>query len=259
MQEYDLGELIDKPKGSEHTLPPTHERAGGVIEYNIALVLILREIMREYRATVLPSVKNGVISESTFIPLKSTAKSISETTALKAKKVFEAEHVSHTRRFWQGIKTKFKLDLSAFIKPTDNHALLKLYLEKNTSLITSMTNDMVKRVEQTVYSAKINKTSTTELSKILQKEFKIMKSRADLIAVDQLSKLNADFNRARQEQGGIKKYTWRGRLDSRERSLHVNLEGNVYKWGQKTGAEGGLPPSQPIRCRCWAQAVVVSS
>ena len=58
------------------------------------------------------------------------------------------------------------------------------------------------------------------------------------------------------KQAGIEKYTWRTSQDELVRPRHARLEGNVYRYGEPTGAEDGLPPGQPIQCRCVAQAIV---
>jgi SPP1 gp7 family putative phage head morphogenesis protein len=81
-------------------------------------------------------------------------------------------------------------------------------------------------------------------------------NRAKLIARDQTAKLNSDLNRFRQDQAGVDKYVWRTSQDERVRARHRGLEGKVYEWGEPTGAEDGLPPGQPIQCRCVAQGVV---
>jgi uncharacterized protein with gpF-like domain len=38
--------------------------------------------------------------------------------------------------------------------------------------------------------------------------------------------------------------------------LHRSLDGKVYEYGKPTGAEQGLPPGQPINCRCVARGIV---
>ena len=90
----------------------------------------------------------------------------------------------------------------------------------------------------------------------LKADFGIADKRAALIAQDQTAKLNSDLNRIRQEQAGVTSYEWRTSRDERVRERHRKLDGTVYKWGEPTGAEEGLPPGKPIRCRCVALGVV---
>ena len=90
----------------------------------------------------------------------------------------------------------------------------------------------------------------------LADRFDISVKRARLIAEDQTNKLNADLNRIRQEQADIDSYTWQHSGDERVRSRHRAINGREYKWGESTDAEAGLPPGQPVRCRCTARAVI---
>lgn len=79
-------------------------------------------------------------------------------------------------------------------------------------------------------------------------------SHADLIARDQVLKLSADMNEARQRAAGVEEYTWSGIMDERERPSHVALEGNRYAWGAPTPI--GYTPGKDYQCRCIAIAYV---
>ena len=108
------------------------------------------------------------------------------------------------------------------------------------------------RAYQKVMRGLIVSIKQADIEQILGKQA----ARADLIAQDQTIKLVADLNRYRQEQAGIKRYRWVSKQDDRVRPLHQRLNGKIYEWGKPTGAEHGLPPGQPIRCRCRAKAVL---
>ena len=51
-------------------------------------------------------------------------------------------------------------------------------------------------------------------------------------------------------------YTWMTSRDERVRPRHKELDGKEYEYGKPTGAEDGLPPGQPIMCRCVARGIV---
>lgn len=236
------------------------ERTRSIIAYRIILTALLREINREVRRSVIPAYKADLQysadAASWFTSLKAVATSAVSTAVSKAKDLFSGESTSHLKRFNASIRTATGIDIAALIDPVSSSDLMQTVVEQNTSLITSLSDDAVKRVEQAVYRAKLQKQSAAELSKEIQKQLNIVKSRADLIAVDQIASINADLNEARQKAIGINSYAWSGKLDARERKLHRGLEGKIYKWGESTGAEGGLPPGKPIRCRCVARAVI---
>lgn len=82
--------------------------------------------------------------------------------------------------------------------------------------------------------------------------FDVARSRAKLIARDQVSKLNGNLTRLRQQGLGLDRYIWRTSRDERVREEHAEREGQVYSWGDPP--EDGHP-GEPIQCRCTAEAV----
>ena len=92
--------------------------------------------------------------------------------------------------------------------------------------------------------------SKTELNRVSR--FRLAKTRANLIARDQISKLNGQLNRLRQQDVGIKKYIWRTVGDGRVRPDHAARSGIVFKWSQPP-FDGH--PGEPINCRCNAEPV----
>lgn len=56
------------------------------------------------------------------------------------------------------------------------------------------------------------------------------------------------------EQAGVKKWVWRSQGDTRVRPKHRELEGKVFKVGERHPTEGR--PGDPRGCRCWAEPLV---
>lgn len=133
---------------------------------------------------------------------------------------------------------------------------LRIAATRNAGLIKGLSADAVKRVQETVTTALINGTPVRQLQGQLTEQLRISDRRAQLIAQDQMAKLNSDLNRIRHEQAGISEYIWTTAHDERVRPLHRSLDGKKYRYGESTGAEGGAAPGQPVRCRCVAVAVV---
>lgn len=129
-------------------------------------------------------------------------------------------------------------------------------IERNASLITNYTDDTRQKIVQAVINASVNKKSMGELKADIERILGGQAARADLIAQDQTIKLVADLNRYRQEQAGIKRYRWVSKQDDGATTTQAVKRGKIYEWGKPTGAEHGLPPGQPIRCRCRAKAVI---
>ncbi len=81
---------------------------------------------------------------------------------------------------------------------------------------------------------------------------------AALIARDQVSKLNGQLTKARQQAAGIKRFKWRTQGDSRVRPQHREF-GRAPSFSWDAGAPGGIFPGQPVNCRCWPQAVLTTA
>lgn len=170
--------------------------------------------------------------------------------------LLERESESFMSRFAKSIKRGTSIDLAKILGKAAPQSIMESYIAQNASLIKSLGDEQVGRLKQIIYRAKLNNSPQWQIASEIQKSFSVFRARAELIATDQMASLNADLTAVQAKQAGIKEYIWRGRLDSRERSLHVSLEGNRYKFDKRTGAESGLPPGKPIRCRCRAQLVV---
>jgi len=76
---------------------------------------------------------------------------------------------------------------------------------------------------------------------------------ARMVAHDQLSKLNANLNEARQRAAGIGSYIWTTQGDARVRPAHQALSGKQFAWNDPP-SEGH--PGTPPRCRCYSVAIV---
>lgn len=129
---------------------------------------------------------------------------------------------------------------------------LNAWIDENTRLIKSIPEQYLGHVQALIAAASANGTSANVLAMQIRDSFKLPQSRAALIAVDQIGKLNGQLMRQRQQNIGIKQYRWRGRLDDRERDEHVRREGKVFSWDDPP-SDGH--PGQAIRCRCWAEMI----
>lgn len=247
MTDYDIKRLARRARGTEVVLPGIEESAGGKTAYLKALRLMLRELAKYAR---------GARSEYDLQELARIAVGLTSIAQNTVNRILRLESVRHTETFKATVKRALGIDLRELVKQEDLGEFLRLANARNVSLIKSLSDDTVKRVEQAVLDNLIAGNSRETLRKTLVEQFGIADSRARLISTDQMSKLNADMNRFRHEQAGITEYVWTSSRDERTRPLHRALDGKKYRYGQPTGAEGGLPPGQPVRCRCVARAVV---
>jgi SPP1 gp7 family putative phage head morphogenesis protein len=88
----------------------------------------------------------------------------------------------------------------------------------------------------------------------LRRRFGVSDSRAELIARDQVLKLNGQINRSRQRAVGIQRYQWVTSRDERVRETHAELDGSTQSWDSppEVGEGRNEHPGGDYQCRCIA-------
>lgn len=266
MIRYSLAGLAERRKGTTQPLPAMHGSAGAEVAYLKALRVMLREMAAYTRGTILPMAEAEIaakriritadVDRSWFETLTALSVRLSIATEAMAVRILGLEAKRHTEGFKASAKRVFGIDLTAVVREEDLADYLDNAAARNAGLIKGLAADTVKRIQNTVTTAVINGAPARELRKKLTADFGFSDRRAKLIARDQIAKLNSDMNRERHLQAGVTTYTWRTAHDERVRPLHRSLDGEVYEYGKPTGAEQGLPPGQPIQCRCVAVGIV---
>ena len=247
MTDYDIRKIAKRAKGTEVVLPGIEESSGGKIAYQRALNSMTREL-----AAAAKKARDRLDLENLArlaLYLVAQAKSTVD-------RILSLEAQRHTDTFIATARRALGIDLSAVVKQEDLSDFLRMASARNASLIKGLSDEMVKRTEVAVLDNLIAGNSRETLRKTLVEKLGFSDSRAKLIAQDQMAKLNADLNEYRHKQAGISEYDWTTSRDERVRPRHRALEGKRYRYGEPTGAEGGVGPGKAIRCRCIAKAVV---
>ena len=145
------------------------------------------------------------------------------------------------------------------------------FRKANVELIKSIPEQLLDDVSRVVDEGWSRGTRVEVLRKELQQRFDVSKSRADLIARDQVLKLNSQITKTRQTNSGIVEYVWTTSHDERVRGNpdgkypdsdrdHYSLDGKRFRWDQppvvnsKTGETAH--PGEDFQCRCVAVPVV---
>lgn len=121
---------------------------------------------------------------------------------------------------------------------------------ENVALIKSLPSETFDRIERIVLAGVNDGRRWEDMADEIEKRFDVARSRAQLIARDQVGKFYGAVNRARQTELGVTSYRWRTSLDERVRPDHVAREGKLFTWDDPP--EDGNP-GQPINCRCTAE------
>ena len=153
--------------------------------------------------------------------------------------------------------------------------LLSGYIAENVRLIKSIPVKLHGQVSDLIHGSFQTAMRPETLSKLIEERFDVAESRARLIAVDQLAKLNGDISRQNSQDIGCEYYTWSTVQDERVRDepdeSHRAMEGMLCRWDDDTvysddGGEtwnqrsdiGGpeLDPGEDYRCRCVSLSVL---
>ena len=137
----------------------------------------------------------------------------------------------------------------------------------NYKLVQSLPAEHVRRLNQIITDGVQNGRIWTDIAKDVRGIGDgLTRQKAQLIARDQLGKLNGALEKAKMQDAGIDYYTWCATLDDRTRDGHAAMDGMVCRYDDDTvySDDGGntwkkrtaqMPKGIPgfeIQCRCTA-------
>lgn len=150
-----------------------------------------------------------------------------------------------------------KIDLAN--EPPEVRAVLDAWRRENVSLITSIASRLHEDVHEVVRDAQRRGAHVDTVRRELLERFDVSRSRATLIARDQILKANSDLTRERHMEAGITRYVWSTSRDERVRPMHRDLEGTIHEWDDPpvTNEQGDRNnPGEDYQCRCVAVPVL---
>lgn len=157
------------------------------------------------------------------------------------------------KRLTDSIKRSTKVDVTGLLARSGTiNSVMQDALKSNIDLITSIPVQHFERLAQKVENGFAQGMRSEQLAKLVQEQTGVTKSRAKLIARDQIGKMNSEFSRVRQQDLGITHYQWSTAQDERVREEHADLDGQTFSWSEPPD-EGH--PGTAIQCRCVALPV----
>ncbi len=129
-----------------------------------------------------------------------------------------------------------------------------LFQDRNIALIKSLAGKQITEIRTLLERAEIGAWRVEELRSKIQDQFKVAKSKADLLARDQVLKFNGELTKTRQTAAGIRQYIWTTSNDERVRPDHAVLDGTTQSWSdppivdESEGRTGH--PGEDYQCRC---------
>jgi SPP1 gp7 family putative phage head morphogenesis protein len=143
----------------------------------------------------------------------------------------------------------------------------KAWQEQNYVYFQDMAGDYIKKINSAVEKAITGGLSPSQLAQqILKIDQSVSTGKANLLARDQIGKLNGQVTQARMEAAGLEMYIWSTSGDERVRESHALMDGGLCRWSDSSvySDDGGktwkprpsgavqLHPGQDYNCRCTA-------
>lgn len=154
-------------------------------------------------------------------------------------------------RLSKSVQSSLGVDISpALTTAGPIQAAMQAAIEANMQLITSIPDQYFDRIKQVISDGMQNGTSYDDMAEQIGQIANVTDSRAKLIARDQTSKMNGNFNQVRQTSLGISRYQWSTSGDERVRDTHAANEGLEFSWDDPPAETGH--PGNDINCRCVA-------
>ena len=178
-----------------------------------------------------------------FGGIDDTAKRLASLAVLKSSQKVDASIAS-------AVKNSLKIDIVGLLTKSVFGPVVERSTIVNVDLIKSIPEQFLKRVKQAVFDTVTRGERQETLVPKLREISVLTENRAKLIARDQVSKMNAALNEARQVSLGIDGYIWSTANDERVREDHAAHEGKFFRWDEPPDDTGH--PGEDIQCRCVA-------
>lgn len=156
------------------------------------------------------------------------------------------------RRQWSKI-LRSALGVDLILHEPWLQAELNRFVNDNIELIQSMRDDQLRNTQRVILNSVRDGTSNREVASMIRERTSVTRSRANLIARDQISKFNGRVTELRQRQVGVERYVWQSSDDERVRPTHEENDGKIFSWKNPPAQTGH--PSEDIQCRCWADPI----
>lgn len=131
--------------------------------------------------------------------------------------------------------------------------LIDQFRSLNVGRIKSLAGKQLVEITEILQDAETPNLRVEVVRDQIRKRFDVSKSRATLLARDQVLTLNAQVAKQRQTNLGIEEYDWTTSGDNKVRDEHEDRDGKRFRWDQPP--EDGHP-GEPIQCRCTAFPVL---
>lgn len=169
----------------------------------------------------------------------------------KVLQVFQRVNRLNNVEFRKTLKSALGVDIFQAEPWLNQHS--DVWVRENVRLIKSVQTQYFDRIEAMVLQTVKDGDMTVELAAKIKEIGGVSERRANVIARDQVGKLNGQLTKYRQMNVGIDKYEWSTAGDRRVRPAHRNRSGKTYRWDSPP-PDGH--PGEAVLCRCSAVPII---
>lgn len=137
-------------------------------------------------------------------------------------------------------------------EPWLNHAMAEA-VERNVRLIRTIPARHFEEIAEIVSAGVRSGLQGSVISAKILGRFGVARSRAELIAADQVGKFYSSLDDRRMRALGVEAYYWRTSKDERVRPEHEARDGILF---QMDDPPPDGHPGEPVRCRCYREPVI---
>lgn len=171
-------------------------------------------------------------------------------------------YAANERNLSKGIERSLGIEIQL---PGGNPDLMNDWVATNVMYIEDLQEEYLRRIQQAVTNGYTKNSRYSDIAAEIQKATGITWRRANTIAQDQVGTLNGLVTKERNKELGIERARWRTLQDERVRGAddgfypnakpsHAARENVEFDWNE--GIDGEFPGT-PVRCRCFAESVIV--
>lgn len=162
----------------------------------------------------------------------------------------------HQAKWVRAVMTATKVDIGPMLAPSDVNAILKASADWNAALVRDVSDEIRRKISNTVFTGFQSKTSVYDVAKEIAKTTGIARRRARMIAYDQLNKLGAALDRARMEQSGVTHFLYVHSTKLHARPTHLARNGKVFPLTGPGSIAPDDAPGIPPFCGCKMRAFI---
>jgi SPP1 gp7 family putative phage head morphogenesis protein len=159
---------------------------------------------------------------------------------------------AHRAKWRAAVLSGTGVDLDTMIGPNDARLSLEAVIERNVSLISSVSDQAKGRISDAVFRGFRERKAANDVAKELREAVDMGRTRARRIAADQTVKLARELDQERRRQAGIDTWAWVHSGKAHPREEHLARDGEIYS---DDDPPLDMPGELPF-CGCTSKAVL---